>query len=893
VTFLRLITMVLTLMLPVICEGATELVKNGSFEVDTDGDGIADFWQYCPGGSPDRLDVKLSRERGRKGGWCQRVTCTGYEGGHVMLAQVGQVAVEGGKWYRLSFYVKGEGMERGIIYAALRDTKDWTDLSAQFTVTVTEEWQRRSFAFRATRTCHETTRLQFWFSGTGTFYLDDVSLTETEALRRFNVHRWDGEKNLVPNGSFEAGSFGWGTYELGGLFGEIDSTTAAHGTQSFKMLLAPETLPVENFDYYETIHQPVRVLSLTTIGWLEMGDAESVTISAYLKSDVPDFPADIGLVQLPGGRVSRKVALTREWKRYSLTVDVKGKYCIPLITVGVVPALARSVTVWIDAVQIERGDKPTAYQPRVPVELGVSSGVTGNFFSLGESVAFDLCLANQDEKEHEVSLAVRATDYWDRKVFEKRLALAVPAGGVAKKRLDTGLKRKGFYRVYFEYEIDGRKVSRNVRAAVIEDCNDADSFFGTNHAYKWRLFLELAKRIGIRWVRDWSLKWDHVEPEKGKFTFEAADIQINRPLGLGFKVLGLLPFPSSNWSSTATAADWEKHKDYLKRARHRWRTAFMPRDIGEFENYVRTTVSHCKDRIKRWEIFNESLFTTYSLPARCGYTPRDYAVLLKAAYRAAKQADPSCKVIGGLSGPPGRLYDDYKGVFEEGGLDYCDAVSIHLYPRGAPPETFERDMIRFNELMRSYSRDGRAKPLWLTEYAYYCDDDVDPITFKWPPDVVESERQCADYTVRYDIMMLANGVEKIFYHIWTTKLNHENASRIFFEYGGYPRKIAAAQAALAAILPWGSRFVRSLDIGTERRVYIFDTPKGAVAAVWSLNRERMTLREAGFAVLDILGNEISERSFSIFSSPVYILAGGRSIDELSRAIREASISASD
>jgi len=50
-------------------------------------------------------------------------------------------------------------------------------------------------------------------------------------------------------------------------------------------------------------------------------------------------------------------------------------------------------------------------------------------------------------------------------------------------------------------------------------------------------------------VRDWSLKWQDVD-QKGEIRFTETDFQINRVLKMS-KRFALLPFPSSNWSSSA------------------------------------------------------------------------------------------------------------------------------------------------------------------------------------------------------------------------------------------------------------------------------------------------------------------------------------------------------
>jgi hypothetical protein len=89
------------------------------------------------------------------------------------------------------------------------------------------------------------------------------------------------------------------------------------------------------------------------------------------------------------------------------------------------------------------------------------------------------------------------------------------------------------------------------------------------------------------------------------------------------------------------------------------------------------------------------------------------------------------------------------------------------------------------------------------------------------------------------ITQLAHGVDKIFYHIWHTRANRDIAARIFFEYGGAPRKIAATQAAMAYFLGPSPEFVRAVDLGEDTSCYLFRNEAGldggkpvVVAVAW-------------------------------------------------------------
>jgi hypothetical protein len=411
----------------------------------------------------------------------------------------------------------------------------------------------------------------------------------------------------------------------------------------------------------------------------------------------------------------------------------------------------------------------------------------------------------------------------------------------------------------------------------------SDTAFGINHAYARNGFLRRAKDIGISWVRDWSLKWEHMETKQGTFTFEKADFQINRPLGLGMNVLCIFPFPSAEWSSTAPA-------DLRKTGYpgNRVRQAFAPKYPEDLKTYARACVERYKDRVHVWEVFNESIFTDYSLPRKEGYKPEDYGPLLKQVHAGCRAADPDCRVIGGYSAPPQNI--DLYAALDGETLERCDLVSVHDYP-GGPPEDLEQSLGRLSETLIDR---GSGKPLWMTEFAYYADDDADTVGAGWPKPLA-SEWVQACYNTRACVIMLANGVEKIFYHIWPTHLNRDIGSRIFFEYAGAPRKIAATQAALCFCLGAEPRFVGKAIMGDQAAfAYSFETPEAlreagdgphCVTALWAPHQDAKLPRLPGARYLDICGRAIAEDAVAVGEAPVYVLTTGLEPAEVHRQLR--------
>ena len=130
---------------------------------------------------------------------------------------------------------------------------------------------------------------------------------------------------------------------------------------------------------------------------------------------------------------------------------------------------------------------------------------------------------------------------------------------------------------------------------------------------------------GMKWHR-YDLPWQAVERSKGEFNFEQMDKAINEMVNNGIRILGILEYPPC-WAIDKP----EGHPD--PDCGH-----FPPKDLRDWENYVYNMVSHFKDRVKHWEIWNEP---------NVGFlhaSPEQYSEILKVAYVTAKRADRDCKI---------------------------------------------------------------------------------------------------------------------------------------------------------------------------------------------------------------------------------------------------------
>jgi hypothetical protein len=883
----------------------TNLVRNPDFEADANGDGCPDEWQAA-GDSPS-VTQNLSFDIGRDARRCARLSCTRFRAespaSHAMLCQMG-VPVQRGRTYRVTVWARGEGIVGDIVSLGLSDTSTWESCGLSGALAPTPEWHEYQFLFRATRDCSTESRFQIWFTSTGTLWVDDVEFVDAgqNPRRPGRIIPSDGRTNLVPNASFESGTVGWGSAErdqvvhwggrMNRLFGTIDIKEAFHGQCSLRIELTPDTQPLSFFDYFDLHRAPIQAPLAASIGFIEVEPDHPYTLSVYMKAAQADTPARLAIRQFEGRSFEKGVRASERWERYAMTFKPTSRWCYVLAGPDLrktdqYPEPPPRATVWVDAVQLERAEKSSTFVSRDKVEIGVETDKPGNVFGWDEPLKLLLIAANSTNVEQPAQVVLWLTDFFDAEVWRTELDLMVPACGRIEKELlpQNSDRLRGFLRLHARLHQGDVVSEQTMRLSVIPLHQKPDSRFGVNHAYPWPHLLDLSRRAGLVWVRDWSLKWMDVEPEKGRFTFADADAQINRPLDHGLQMLCMLPFPSSPWSSSAPQ-EARAGSSYEER---RAVVAYAPRDMAEFENYVERTVDHYRGRVTWFQVFNEPLFTSYALPRKEGYGGTTYGEYTKAFARAARRANPECRILAGIGYlQEGQIMQDFTQFFEAGALEVIDAVDIHQYPRIRPPEFIEKLVEGLNSLMEEH---GGRKPIWLTEYGYYADDEPSlvPIPHSDFDQPLPSERVQAEYAVRWATILFANGVEKIFYHAGTCAgINDDSLEGVFYEYGGEPHRIYAAQAVMARVFSPSCRFVKRLRLDTSVKGYLFEDKDKLAAVVWAVSGARpkvVRLQSDQLQLLDIMGRSVPAREFVPTGTPVYIVSERMSVPAFEAALQ--------
>lgn len=882
--------------------GPENLVLNGDFSRIKDGKPVLWVISGDPQTVTQILDVVYDN-----GNPCAKLTCTRCEGKggwtHAMIAQIG-VKLEQGRSYEFSCRVRGEGIKGRNVSVMIQDTTGWHPCGLQTELPLADSWNTYQRVFKASRSTHQPTRLQFWYNEPGTLYLDDVSIVEIgkQRVEFADVVPDVGAKNLIPNGSFEAGRSGWsslsddvGWSNLASLHGKIETSGAVHGENFLRIPLGDDNTPVLYFDYFEPTQKRQLLVLAANIGWVRVDPSKEYTLSCSMRSSVDGINAVLGVrTKDPEKRQwgkydhRRSVKLTRSWQRYMFTFKPKHPYVF--VTLGPDLKTEVRVDVDIDAVQLEEGDRATEFEPRTSIEIGVEPSEPAGIFSVGQPAYLHIRAYNQNPTAQKVCIDFEVTDFFDKPASLSPVTIDVPAGSSSEQKVDLPPDWKGYYRVLTTCHVNGKTLSQEICLAVVPPRSADDSILGINHAFVTPYLIQLAKKAGVTWYRDWSLKWQHIEPAPGEFHWEAVDPQINRVLQEGVHLMSLLPpFPSVNWISEAPADLPTQGYPGVRLAQ-----AWAPKDPQKLGDFVAQAVSRYKDRVQVWEFLNEPIYTTYALPGKeyellkeyggKRYECTDYVRLLETASNGMKRSDPKCRVMGGIGGGPDT---STKEVIEAGCLRHVDIFNLHTYPGNKSPEGFVPAMDKLLALMDTH---GGRKPIWITEFSYYGTDK--PPRRPFIPDsssgveerLLANERECAEFTIRYFAIMMARGAEKIFIHSGTSgSVNDPELGCCIFGYGGVPRRIFPALAVFTELMGSAPKYSTERLFGETGYCFAFETGKKAVLVLWTSDRNteiKVGTGAISVECLDLMGRNVPAESVKLTTTPVYLVGPAGKAKEL-------------
>lgn len=158
--------------------------------------------------------------------------------------------------------------------------------------------------------------------------------------------------------------------------------------------------------------------------------------------------------------------------------------------------------------------------------------------------------------------------------------------------------------------------------------------------------------IGLRYYRTAHTGWGEVERGQGQFDFKNLDEQMDY-LAKHQMTFGGILIGTPSWNKLDKPG------------------SLPVNNLAGWSAYVTAVVRHSKERIKRWEVWNEPPNFTGK-----NQTPEDYAKIVVSAYDAAKAADPACQV--GLAAKSCHV-NYLEQVIKAGAKDHFDYITLHPY----------------------------------------------------------------------------------------------------------------------------------------------------------------------------------------------------------------------
>ncbi|MFQ5343079.1 MAG: beta-galactosidase, partial [Anaerolineae bacterium] len=249
--------------------------------------------------------------------------------------------------------------------------------------------------------------------------------------------------------------------------------------------------------------------------------------------------------------------------------------------------------------------------------------------------------------------------------------------------------------------------------------------------------LEMVRQMGAPWIVEY-FPWGYIEPAKGQYNWEHADLVVDHANRQGLSVIARIDYVPA----------WARPDDTTFR--------YLPQEnFDDYGDFVYAFVDHFRGRIHAVIIWNEP-----NLSFEWGFRPVDpaaYVDLLRGAYRRAKEADPNVRVLAAGLAPTLARPDDplamsdlsfLQATYDAGAAPYFDALAAHAYGWKFPPDDPPApDKINFRrvELLRQLmiDNDDADKPIYITEAGWNDHP-------RWTKAVRPAQR--AAYTVRaYEI----------------------------------------------------------------------------------------------------------------------------------------------
>jgi hypothetical protein len=336
---------------------------------------------------------------------------------------------------------------------------------------------------------------------------------------------------------------------------------------------------------------------------------------------------------------------------------------------------------------------------------------------------------------------------------------------------------------------------------------------------------------------DARVSWPQLEPSAGQWNFELLDKFL--ALAEAHETEVLLPLGlSPHWASARPQEKSVYQPGF----------AAEPRNMQDWRDYVTTVVTHCKGRVRAYEIWNE--------PNKKGFysgTTEEMVALAKEASEIIHRIDPAATVVSPAATENSGV-DWLTEFLRDGGGRYVDVIAFHFYVAPQPPEAMVPLIERVKQAMAAAG--AGDKPLWNTEAGWHV------------PKPFPSDALAAAYLTRAFLVNWAAGVSRFYWYAWD---NHSFVSVQTTEPDN--RTLTPAGLAFGVIQTWlrGAQMNACDEDGEQHWACHFTRDGASFQIVWNATESKpLVLPESwqGRFVTPLLSGTQPLRGPSLVVGPV-------------------------
>lgn len=480
-----------------------------------------------------------------------------------------------------------------------------------------------------------------------------------------------------------------------------------------------------------------------------------------------------------------------------------------------------------------------------PMRTEIKTEKIGNIFGNSDEMRFGIKYAVYDDTK-DVTIMFAAENSSGETIWseERKLGNLVSDRAYSTEVLPD-IKKYGLYTLKMTAcDSDGNTLADESVTFSFANTTDVqnDKFGIVNHIAhdlgEYDKLIETEKQAGFGMVRD-EVFWSSYEMQKGVYKLPYVYDLYTRALAENNMQL-LQLFSATNSLYT---------KEY---------PPVSDEAVEAFSNYAAHLCKDLKGITNYFEVWNE-----YNLSMSSAATPANYVKMAKAVAEKVRDVNPNAKLVGVCAG---QMSNENKIVpwitefLDNGGGEYIDVLSIHMYCGRYSPETSEPGTSEYTATIRKVrelldSHGYRDMPIWMTETGWATAY----------PEITDTLQ--AAYGVRANILCDEdNLVEKMF---WYTSLKkHTSLPEQPYEYSlGIMQDVmqenpyAATEAYLAFSnfnAAVGEKTQESLE-KSENGVYTakYRDENESVYIIWADGASAITSIDLGFEsveVCDMFGN---------------------------------------